>query len=250
VSIRKALIIPDTHRPFYSRKAYALMLEVASFIQPDEIVLLGDYADFYSVSAHGNKDPRLPAMLQDEVQSVRSGLDELDKLFPKAKKVYLEGNHEFRLERYLCNQAPELFGLTSCRELFEINKRPLWQYQDYSGTQAYRVLGTNLIARHTPLAGNAATGLRRAGQSYIHGHTHQISEVHSVDLAGQSIVALCPGWLGDARSRAFAYMPSPPQWQMGFAIVWRPASSKGFHHEIVEIKKDFSCVTQGKRFKA
>lgn len=241
--------MPDTHRPFHSRRAYALMLKVAKHVGIHEIVILGDYADCYSVSSHGGKDPRLPRLLEAEVQSVNEGLDELDRLFPRAKKVYLAGNHEYRLERYLYDKAPELFGLTSCRELFRMNLRPRWSYLDYQKNQAYRVLGTDLVARHTPLATQAKSGLTRAMTSYISGHTHQISEVHAVALDGREIVALCPGWLGDVRSSAFAYVSSPPQWQLGFALVSCVGSSKQFHHEIVRIKSDFTCVTHGRIFR-
>lgn len=250
MKLRRSLIIPDTHRPYHSRRAYDVMLEVGAYVGVDEIVILGDYADFYSVSSH-LRDPRLPHMLQKEIESVNDGLDELDILFPDAKKVFLEGNHEFRLERYLFEKAPALFGLTSCRDLFQIQLRPKWSYLDFEGTQGYAVLGSDLIARHTPLATNAETGLKRAMQSYIHGHTHRRSEVTAVGLDGKELVALCPGWLGDARSKAFSYMPSPPQWGLGFALVSSLGglSSKEFHHESIHIKKDYSCVTQGKRFK-
>jgi len=110
------------------------MLEVASFVIPDEIVLLGDYADFYPVSRHA-KDPSVAHALTDEIKSVNEGLDQLDKLWPKAKKVYLEGNHEWRLERYLSEQAPALFGVTDCPLLFQINQRPLWSYHRFGRTQ-------------------------------------------------------------------------------------------------------------------
>lgn len=250
MSLKRALVIPDTHRPFHSRKAYNLMLEVALYQKIDEVVLLGDYADYYSVSAHGSKDPSLPHLLEREVLSVNEGLDEIDRLFPKAKKVYLAGNHEYRLERYIFDKAPALFGLTSCRELFQIAQRPLWSYLDYQKNQAYRVLASGLIARHTPLASGAVNGLRRASASYIHGHTHQISETHVVSLEGKDLVALCPGWLGDVRSSAFSYLASPPQWQLGFCLVSCTSSSKQFHHELVQIKSDYTCVSSGKLFRA
>lgn len=246
--LRTSLIIPDTHRPFHSKRAYSLMLEVASFVGINEIVLLGDYADFYAVSAH-SKDPRLPKMLHAEVESVIEGLDELDRAFPRAKKIYLEGNHENRLERYLSDKAPALFGLTACRDLFRLPQRPLWSYLDYGRDQSYRVLGTELHARHTPLASNAETGLRRALVSYTSGHTHRIVEAQVVGLDGRTRVAFSPGWLGDPRSSAFSYMHVPPQWQWGFALVSASGSSREFHHEIVQIKRDYSCVTHGKRFR-
>jgi UDP-2,3-diacylglucosamine pyrophosphatase LpxH len=248
VSIRRALIIPDTHRPFHSRKAYSLMLEVASFVGVDEVVLLGDYCDMYEVSRHP-KDKRIQEHLLDEVESVNAGLDELDRLFPKAKKMYLEGNHEIRLENYLLQAAPALFGVTDIRSLFKIKDRPLWTYQGFGRAQAYRVLGTNLFARHRPLANNALSGLQRAGVSYVYGDIHKIQEAQQVALDGSTRVAFCPGWLGETRHRVFDYMISPAQWQHGFALVSVDGASKSFHHEIVQIK-DNVAITHGRSFKA
>lgn len=248
--IRRSLIIPDTHRPYHSRRAYNVMLEIASHAGVDEIVILGDYGDFYPVNAHPGKHPKLPQLLSEELESVNQGLDELDRLFPKAKKIYLEGNHEYRLERYLFDKAPALFGLTSCRELFRIAQRPRWSYLSYQRNQKYRVLGSDLYARHTPLAANALTGLRKALVSYIHGHTHQISEARAVGLDGRELIAMSPGWLGDARLRAFDYLSHPEQWAHGFAFVSVEGSSKSFHHEIIQIQKNFTALYNGKKFKA
>lgn len=224
------------------------MLEVAMYANPQEIVLLGDYADFYSVSRH-KRDPRLPHMLHEEVESVNLGLDELDRLFPEAKKVFLEGNHEVRLESYLFDRAPALFGLTSVQDLFQLSRRPKWTFSSFGRHQAYRVLGSDLYARHRPLASNPKSALIRAGVSNCYGDIHKIEQAHCETLDHKSLVAFCPGWLGDPRLRAFEYMIAPPQWQHGFAFVYVEDSSKQFHHEIVQIKSDYSCVAQGKRFK-
>lgn len=224
------------------------MLEVASFVGVDEIVLLGDYADFISVSSHDKGDPRLPQLLTAEIESVNQGLDEFDRLFPKAKKVFLEGNHEFRLEKYIYKNAPALFGLTEIEALFQIAQRPLWSYRSYGRNQAYRVLGTELHARHTPLASSVDSSLKRAMTSHCFGHIHRIVESRCVGLDGRTHVAFAPGWLGDPRSKAFDYLSLPANWQWGFALV-SSSSTKEFHHEIIHIRKDFSCLAHGKRFK-
>lgn len=224
------------------------MLEVASFVGVDEVVILGDYADFISVSGHDKGDPRLPAILAEEIESVNQGLDELDRLFPRAKKVFLEGNHEYRLERYIYKNAPALFGLSECKELFRIPQRPLWSYLSYGRNQSHRVLGTELYARHTPLASSAKTSLTRAMTSHCYGHIHRPEEHRHVGLDGKTYVAFSPGWLGDPRAKVFDYLHVPANWSWGFALV-SSSSSKEFHHEIVHVRKDFSCLAQGKRFK-
>ena len=247
--LRCALVIPDCHRPFHSRRAYALMLEVAAFVNPDEIVLQGDYADFYSVSRH-LKDPRVATLLQQEIDSVNQGLDELDKYFPTAKKVYIEGNHEARLEKYLVEKAPGVFGVTECRELFGVTRRPLWSYHEFGRAQSYRILNSDLYVRHRPLSNNPIGGLRKALVSYCYVDIHKIEEAQIVGLDGKTRIAFCPGWLGDVRHRVFDYMPSTPQWQWGFALVTVEGTQKTFHHDIIQIKDNHTCVFRGKVFKA
>lgn len=223
------------------------MLEIASFVGVDEIVLLGDYADFYPVSRH-QKHPHVSHGLQQEVESVNEGLDQLDKLWPDARKVYLEGNHEFRLESFLVEKAPSLFGVTECKTLFRINQRPLWSYHRFDRRQAYRILGSELYARHRPLATNPKSGLLRAMVSYCYGDIHKIEEAQAVGLDGRTYVAFCPGWLGDETKQVFDYMAAQPQWQLGFAFV-SVDSLKNFHHQIVPIKNN-RAIFNGKEFKA
>lgn len=246
MNIKRALIIPDVHRPFYDIKAYNLMLEVTSYLGVSEVVLLGDYADFYAVSRH-EKHPRVGALLETEIDSVRSGLDQIDSLFPKAKKVYLEGNHEKRLEAYLVREAPALFGLTECRTLFGINQRPLWSYIPFSRAQFYKVLGVELYAFHRPTASNPRAHLGKSQVSSIYGDVHKIERAHSVSLDGRHLVTSCPGWLGDVRSPVFDYMASTPQWQLGFSTVEIDPSGEFFVHQH-EIK-NHKTIVNGKVFK-
>lgn len=220
------------------------MLHSGDHLQVDEVVLLGDYADFYSVSRFC-KDPRVGALLTDEVASVRDGLLELDRLFPLARKVYLEGNHEFRLESYLVNKAPELFFVTEIRELFQLSGRPNWTYLPFGRTQKYAVLGSELFAFHRPRASTPKLHIQRVLVSSVYGDIHKIEQAHAVGLDGRRVVALCPGWLGDVSSRVFDYMPSTPQWQLGFAVVTVDESSGEYYPEIFEIKSN-QAVVHGK----
>ncbi len=214
----------------------------------DEIVLLGDYADFYSVSRH-RKDPRVGTLLEEEIQSVRNGLSEIDSLFPQAKKVFLEGNHEKRLENYLVEQAPALFGVTEVKFLFELNDRPLWTFVPFDRNQAYRVLGSELFAFHRPKASSPKLHIQKTHVSSVYGDIHRIELAHAVGLDMRRLTAVCPGWLGDVSSRVFDYMASTPQWQLGFAIVTLDTSSNDFYTEVFEIKNNQTLV-QGKVLKA
>lgn len=224
------------------------MLKVAKDVTLDEIVILGDYADFYCVSSY-QQDPRIQEVLKHEVESVNQGLDELDALFPDAKKTFIEGNHEHRLEKYLAMRAPALFGLTSIEHLFNLNTRPNWKFISYGPKQKYSVLGSKLIARHQPLASTAALTLRKAMSSVAYGHIHKIEEARVVSINDEQHVAFSCGWLGDVNcDLVFGYTKNHPEWQHGFALVFLDENTGEFHHQIIEIKPDFTCVFNGKLY--
>lgn len=246
------LIIPDTHRPYHHQKAYRLMLEVAAFIAPKEIIILGDYADFYCVSSHA-KHPTVASLLLNEVEDVILGLDEIDRAFPEANKVFLEGNHEYRLERYLVDKAPALFGITSVKHLFQFDRRPKWTFVKYGPSQMHRVLNSHLWARHEPLGPTAKASAGKAMCSFVHGHTHRIESAYSIGLKGDQHICFSPGWLGDQRKdEIFGYTKHHQQWSMGFSVVYVNQKTGEFYpqvYQIIDGEKYLSCSVNGRLFK-
>lgn len=220
MQIKKALIIPDCHIPYHDKKAYNLMLAVAKDEQPDEIVILGDYADFYGVNFHG-KSPDVQESLQDEIFMVHMELRRLRKHFPKAKIVYLEGNHEYRLARYIAARCPDLYGMIDVKSILELNSLNI-HFVPYTPNQMYSVLGSKLLARHEPLAGGkhvAQNTVEKALSSVIFGHTHRIQEAQVVAIDGKNYRGISSGWLGDETHSIFQYVKTHHQWAKGFSMV-------------------------------
>jgi predicted phosphodiesterase len=218
--VRKALIIPDCHIPYEDKRAYELMLAVGKDLDPDEIVILGDYADFYAVSSHTKDAEMANVMLVDEVFEVIERLKELNRLFPRAKKVYIEGNHEYRLARYISSKAPDLYGAVDVASILEL-KTLGFEYVPYSPVQKYAVLGSSLIARHEPLAGGkhvAQNTVEKAMSSVIFGHTHRIQEAQTVAMNGENYRGISSGWLGDSSHPVMGYVRSHHQWAQGFSV--------------------------------
>jgi hypothetical protein len=212
--------------------------------------LLGDYADYYAINGHGPKDPRVIQSLQDEVNDVNLGLDQLDKLFPKAKKYYIQGNHEFRLERYIQNRCPEIFGFVDSQDLFKIRQRPNWTWVPYGPNQKTRILGSHLWARHEPLASSAKATASKALCSIVYGHLHRIEQSHITGMEGKEHVAFSCGWLGQKKAdEIFGYVKSHHQWQLGFGLVYVDPKTKNFYHQIIHILDNYTCVVNGKLYK-
>lgn len=245
--------MPDTHRPYHDRKAYSLMVRVAKHLYEighlKEICILGDYGDIYNLTGHG-KDASVVTGLVDEIADINSGLDEMDELFPIVKKVYIQGNHEFRFERYINNKCPELFGVTQFDFLIKIPERKNWSYINYGPNQEYAVMGSKLTARHEPLASSAKATASRALCSLVYGHIHRIEESHLVGLDGTNHVCFSVGWLGDKRmDKIFGYVKGHHQWQLGFGLAYVDEKTGYFYHQKIHILDNYTCVVNGKIFK-
>jgi UDP-2,3-diacylglucosamine pyrophosphatase LpxH len=228
------------------------MMKVLKYLESEknlkEIVILGDYADIYNLSGHGPKNPAVLTSLIDEIEDVNSGLDEIDG-FSGVRKIYIQGNHEYRFERYLTNKCPELFGVTEFHNLINIHKRPNWRYVNYGPNQKHKVLDSYLTARHEPLANSAKATASKALCSLVYGHIHRIEESHIVGLDGSNHVCFSVGWLGDkTQDLIYGYVKGHHQWQLGFGIVYVDEKTKYFYHEKIHIMDDYTCVVDGVKF--
>lgn len=221
ISKGTALIIPDVHWPYADQRAYNLMLKVAQDV-PDlrEIVILGDWADFYAINSHG-KHPKYTQTLVEEISVAREKLEELVIMFPKAKRVFIEGNHEHRLARYIYNNAPDLFGIIDVPTILSLNTLG-FEFIKYGPNQKYKVMGSNLYARHEPIGGGthaANSTVDKAGCSMIFGHIHRIQQYRKVFIDGNDHLAASVGWLGDKNSEVMGYLKNHAQWQLGWGFV-------------------------------
>jgi len=249
-----ALIIPDVHAPFHSQRAWDVMLAVARDLRgegfhqgPDEIVCLGDFIDAYNLSSHGSRNPRVTINLEKEIFEANLLLNQLDEAFPNARKVFIEGNHETRLERFILQNASALFGVTEIKRLLKFGERLRWEWIPYGPNQAYKILGSNVLARHESLRTTPALTIREAGSSLFYGHIHRREFVSKNNLDGTKLFAGCPGWLGNSRALAFEYVRGIPNWQMGFAVLFFEKNVP--YPFFVPINDDFTAVWGGKVYR-
>jgi len=103
--VKQLKVLCDIHFEFHDKKA----LDVATRhgTTPDTILLLGDLLDFYALSRF-KKRPDYPT-IRDEIKMCGSYLEWLREIYPKSRIYYYEGNHEKRLDRYVCDYAPALY---------------------------------------------------------------------------------------------------------------------------------------------
>ena len=236
------MICPDVHRPYHDKRAWALFLRVAKAVKPVHLVCIGDFADFYKVSAH-SKDPSRILTFDDELADVNAGLDQLDALHA-THKLFIEGNHEDRLRRYLQDKAPELYGVVGADTLFHLKRRQ-WQYIPYKSDTR---LGKLYLTHDVGTAGRYAT--HRALDVYQHsiitGHTHRMGFVVEGNAVAEFKLSASFGWLGDRA--AVDYMQRAnvnKNWALGFGVGYlHPASGVAYLTPVPII--NYTVVVNGK----
>lgn len=223
MTLRVALNIPDCHIPWHNEDALEIMFQVAKDIKPDEINILGDFADAYFANQHPKSpsDMQIKETLLDEIEQVKGKLQRLRNEHPKATINYIEGNHEFRLQRYLANKCPELFGILNYEDLVGLKDLQI-KFYPFGRHQLVRCLGTDYLLRHQPYAGGtycAGGSIAKKKSSLGFGHTHRIQSHTCTNATGDELVSDSIGCLVDFNAPIFDYVDSQ-DWALGFQVFY------------------------------
>jgi predicted phosphodiesterase len=223
-SVRKAIVLYDTHIPYANYEAYQLAVAYAKQWEPDDLILGGDFADFKTISPW--KDAPTRRGFSEEVDDVRSALTLLRGDFPDTRIIYLEGNHEARLSRFLYIKAPELYGLPSLAipKLFGLDELGI----DYVSNIEKLTAGENpfqlgkLFVLHGHEIKLSADGVNLARTMYLKahanvlfGHHHQSQQFTFKKLDGKHEGSWMVGCLCQLSE---TYQPMN-NWIHGFATV-------------------------------
>jgi len=240
----RILFIPDAHVPFEDGRAFDLMMRVARALRPETIVILGDFADMWAVSAH-DKSPTRRDNLESEMKAVEQRLNEIDSLGAK-RKIYCEGNHEERLTRLITRQAPELFEYVQYAKIHRLDERG-WTWVPYR--EHYKV-GRVFVTHDLGEAGMYAAARARGtmGGNVVIGHVHRMGVHYASTAEGTGHVSASFGWLGAAEEAK--YMPAAKRaaWQLGFGLGYMEPSGN-VHLQAVPIV-NYRCVVEGALFDA
>ncbi len=238
--------MPDTHRPYHDKKAWPLMLKAARVLKPDRVIVLGDFGDCGSISHHA-KDPTRLLRFADELANIKEGLDDLESL--KAKHYdFIQGNHEYWLERLLQEKAPELIGLDalSWPKLLDLKRRG-WSYTAY---RRHLKVGHIYFTHEAGSAGADAHRKARATfeSNAVIGHTHRLGIHYSGNATGVSSVGAMFGWLGDVKQVEYAHrVQALRDWHLGFGIAHVEPGGVA-HLQAIPII-NYRCVVEGKLIK-
>lgn len=121
----RILIVGDPHaHPLYDNDRFEWLGKYATSVQPDHIVVMGDWADVPSLNQHGKTIDKEGLRLKDDKAALHDSLRRFEaaltkfnaqqraihKAMYRPKKHYVLGNHEARIGNYEA-EHPELLGL-------------------------------------------------------------------------------------------------------------------------------------------
>lgn len=212
---KKTLICNDFHIPYHDEKAVKCMMSFSKYYKPDDIIIAGDLMDCYGISKY-SKNPQNKKTLKYEIGETKKFLSELRKQHKKASIVYLEGNHEKRLEAYKTNVARELFDLDqlNIKELLDLKSLNI-EYEKKGYIIKYGILIKHgqKISQYSSYT--AKREFDSEGMSGISGHSHRLGVYFRTQRGGEYVWhengCLCSmdqEYMGD----------TVPNWQLGFSI--------------------------------
>lgn len=115
-----AVIIPDPQIgyrnlngimvPVHDEAAFSVGHQIIRDIQPDRIISVGDNLDLASIG-RWDKERSFVGSIQPSIDRLGRMAAQLRADVPNSEIVFLEGNHDLRLQKLLQKEAPELFAL-------------------------------------------------------------------------------------------------------------------------------------------
>lgn len=230
VPMVKSIIINDLHIPFHDKPVTNLVLDFIRQERPDQVLLNGDVVDCYTVSSF-NKNPLTQAGLKREIREAGEIMEYLSCI---NSKLWIGGNHEDRLRRYIWGKAPELAELDelSFAQLFHLDRYGFkWlEYGDIHQIGKLSVTHGNLARKHS--GETARAHFDTFGRSVLVGHTHRLGAYYKTRL-GKPYVAFENGCLCGLNPEYVKH----PDWQHGFAIVHHDDATGQFAAQQIPVFK-------------
>ncbi len=227
------MIASDFHIPFHSNKALDLLLYFLKENQPDYFVIGGDYLDAWEVSKF-DKVPRTGKDFRDELEEGADILKLIRKIIPNTKIVYVAGNHEFRLRKYIITNARALYGLKglTIQEQLGLNELNIEYIDNSDGLSRFGhnfwKIGELYIGHFDKVSKHAAYTAKNLmddiGVSFIQGHTHRVGLTTKSFIDGRDLIGIEGGCMCELKPN---YVVSP-NWSHGISVFYKKKGKERF----------------------
>jgi len=248
-----AVIANDFHIPFHDERALLLFKLFLRRERPDWLILDGDFQDFWEISSY-DQAPRTGKEFREEIEMGKRILRSFRRSLPHARITWIEGNHEFRLRKYLIQNARELYGLPglSVPDIFDLRRLKIEYVACHElaskFTDNFIRVGSLYVGHWDKASKNAAYAAKllveEKGVSLLQGHTHRFGAHARTTVDGRVLLgienfSMC--------SRRQSYV-SHPNWQQGFSVVYFDPGSGRFHWFPILIGTDYRFVWRNREY--
>ena len=237
---QRVLRLSDIHYPFHDVRAMEAVMEYGMKMDPTILLLAGDICDLPDFSAHPKVNQA--QFLEDEMLTIAAELEQFRLAFPKARIIWMEGNHEQRLKKYVMRKAPELMGLPGMDVPGVVcafgGPKAMHRVEWVDDCRTVRTGSLAHLHGHEFRGGGGVNPARwlylRTGESAMIGHFHRTSEHSEPTLSGKQVgtwstgclCELTPNWMRKTK------------WNHGFAFIEVEASGNfiAHNHRIIDGK--------------
>lgn len=214
----RVLVISDLHLPYHNIESVTLALQTGKKRKADTVLINGDLIDFHCLSRF-EKDPEARSF-KDERAIAKEFLRRLRSLFPKARIVFKEGNHDARLRSYIMANAPLIYdeNIMGIPQFLALDNIGIEYVKDKRIVMIGRlpVLHGHELPRGISAPVNPARGAyMRAKVSCLVAHSHRTSE-HTETKMNRKIVTC---WSQGALCHLQPQYEPFNGWNSGFAFV-------------------------------
>lgn len=169
-----AVVGNDSHHRYHDPDAVRLFLQFIKRTNPKKVILLGDIIDFYAISRY-SKDPdrATPTSFKEELYIVRQFLYNVRKALGKGEIVYIQGNHEKRLQTYLWNNSAALSELDELKlpSLLRLDAYDIRYVPDGTWLGDIYFTHGSIVRKHAGYSAKAE--FEKNGCTGMTGHTHR-----------------------------------------------------------------------------
>lgn len=212
------LIVPDIHVSYHCPKAIKLVTKIIKDLNVDGLVQLGDALDAFQISTY-SKDPARRNLLVDDINDWKQILNEWARNLKTGAHIHLlEGNHEYRLSRYISSQARDIHGLVPDWptllgiDLRNKSGRHKWHWHKYTKWNSCQIGDCVMMHGFYFNQHVAATCLQKYRTNIIFGHTHRVQYIHDGTHWACSLGHI-------SNEIETAHQPTPTGWQQALGLL-------------------------------
>ena len=219
--IERIVCLSDVHVPYHDEEAFHCALDYIKQTKPDEVIIGGDFLDMYSISKFAKIVTPANSLLQ-EIAIAKQMLKELRKTVGDGTRItYIQGNHEFRMQTYLCNNAPELIGFDalSVPALLDLESLDI-EYIESQTRTSYVIRSGVAIGHFNKVskfsAYTAKALVEQNFSSVVQFHTHRLGEHYRT-----TPFSVYKGVEGGCLCQLEPEYVDNPDWQHGIVVMER-----------------------------